>query len=592
MAAFDHAIRGGVFIGAEVGEYVDVVIPMTAAQTYSLANPRIWNFNTTKFEVDKITYYDEAAWTAEFGQPAEEPIYSWECENMNSVTGVNTGDGIVCAEGMRADFAAYTNNFIMPAGNWKGVIYMKLIEKTGNPNAVVTTFDCFTTSAVRQSVTEIKESQFPEEDVYYPIVVNFNNLEEINWHLRISYNGVGTVKYDKFIVLYPEMEIPEAVQEAPDTEKRPEGVPAYDNYEVPLTPENILMSHPKVANVENGTITFDNGTNAQGEIQGLAEKFYMTTGKKIARFYLRPLDDSGNFEFFRLTVMQGYLPLGARAFKASDFAGYVGKSFVVDIPINCDENKAIDIQMNWLGSKSVVVEKIVIKSDDSIDYETHTMQVELDAAGCGALRITPEMMEDVNPIDRVVIQAGDRKLHVLASDLIKWLGDNDSLDIVFGKPSEANAAAMREYATAIGDDGQTMSVFDLHFIQRNAEKGDVVMTEGVFDMEIPIPADMYKGARWDYLFPVACNLTDAGEMEVLKPTVAGGRQYVTISSTTFGSFHLELFDLTNTVYAPGGAGSNDPGDPAPDTGVALPLAALSLAALSGVAILFSRKRKK
>lgn len=596
---FNVDFKGSVFTAGE-NNWQEFTVPFEVFEGERYMNTQLFLSygGVCDLEIDKFSIVK----TGEAIVRPKGPLFQVEAEDMQRLTGLAVGSGVVAIRGMGSTALLFGTDFTLPQGDWDVVVYAKLLSKSGGGDTLAAQFD-FVPGGEDTAImflTDIKESQFPELDTYYPIVIPIQTLKDYqHCQLRIQYPNILDIMVDKMIVVEHGDEIPPAVQDEESDYTRPDGIDPVDSYEVPITPENIVMSSTDTGKVIDGSVVFDAAEHVNGHIQRFNTPVYLTEGEKIARVYLRTPKqvvgsiDSG-YTFVEIMLLENGRPVSIKRMTAVDFYSYTNKPFVFDIPFTANENHAMSVLVKWNGSSSICVDKILFKENKDADIEVHELAM-TQKDGADFISVTTDTIKDFDTIDTISMKTGSGAIMNMPVAFFKeWLKENKAVDITVGAGLEADNQKLEQYVTSFDADVTDLDNFNLSIVLRGeTAEDDYTIKEmaQLIDFLVPVGDHEIKDKTNGVAFVAPV------EGRVFAPVTLLGqeKEYVSFSSGRMGTYYVGLLDNVqqfnpNPTPDPTPNPGTEPGSV--DTGVHFPLlATLALSSLGVFGITVSKKRK-
>ena len=490
------------------------------------------------------------------------PFFQVEAESMPRLIGFPVGSGVVCIKGMGATCALYGTDVNIPAGDWRVVVYMKLLNKSGSGDALAAQLDinCNPGGGAKSILylTDIKESQFAQVGQYYAIVIPISTAVELQHaELRIQYpNNLG-IEVDKLMVLQQGIDVPEPTQDPETGHTRPDGVSAYDEYNVPLTSGNIQFSSSDTGDIENGSIRFNVEEDTVGSVTGETDPIYLTGGDKIARFYLRTPKQvvgtiDGSYTFLELILMKDGIPIALKNYTAADFYAHTNEPLVCDIPFTTDENTAISFAIKWNGSYDTCIDKVIFKSSDETDIQTHILPADEGGPG-NSLTLRAQDISDYSVIDNLQYTfANGLTVTFPVAYISEWLAGQDSVELATTGASKANLNQVRRLLNAFDADLTDILSFDLSIVL-HAGDGDTALDITPYLINMSVPVSGSVSLRSDTRALGYIVLHD-GKVYTPETTLSKDGSNVSLRTGRVGMFYVGL--ISNYVASESGSGSD------------------------------------
>lgn len=407
-------------------------------------------------------------------------LYEFEAEDS---AGINTGtvidDCIVAIKGAGANHIIYGNAFqdeddpkkiVLPEGDYQVVIYAMLLDKTGYGNTKVANFDIDGRSssgaAISISSKDLTEDMFPEINRYYAVATPVTISKALSYaDVRVYFNDVCGMKFDKVVILESGATPEEPRQEDPDDTKPPEGTPIHESYTVPITQDALKLSDERAANIVDGRLEFRKTENVTGDVEGLTERFYLTGGAKNAQFYVRtPSNVSGQYGFFKVTVISGGIPVADERISGDFFTGNANQSILLEYPFIADPDKPIDVRIKWYGNHDIVVDKIVFSAESG----SGAVDKEVTPDENGVVSFTQESLDEVSSIDSFAIKMGNNLVKMPVAYLIEWFeAGYTSVDVTV--KNEDNTE-LKELVTSYPAKTNLLECISVHVTLKSAEE--------------------------------------------------------------------------------------------------------------------------
>ncbi len=535
------------------------------------------------------------------------PLFEVEAERMNSVIGVKTDNGVVCTVGMGSNFALYGTNVKIPPGSWKAVVYMKINEKTGDGDTVVSIFDlnCKPGGAERQQLypTDVTESQFEQTDTYYAIVIPFiNDIELLSTELRMLYTNKVDLKYDKMMILKIDDEVPEPIQEEEEVYERPDGVPAHDKYDVPITPENIEFSSTKSGKITNNAIEFRIEEHNVGDVKSIKNPFYLTNGRKYARFYLRtPNDIAGTFTFLNFTVFNENKLIGDVSLKGDDLTGYANKPYIISMPFDANEHMAINFKISWKGNYDIIIDKIEFTDSTETSNIYHPFKMEADGSK-KSVNLTAADMEGISAIDYLKINKDGIYFVIPAAYVFEWLNKHESIDFSSGNIDTQKSARFSEITDNYSAKIDKLSEFTFT-VTLNSTSNNITLDvmPNYYDVLVPAVEGTITKDNYANFEVISLFMQESGRLNVLRSVITEELDFISFNTKNLGTFYSGIADLTK-LKAEEPEEPEDPTDPdpktpskpgkSPGTGDSMLLFEIVIATFACIVLVFIKKYRK
>ena len=529
-----------------------------------------YNKNMEKeFLLDSVTIQDTALTdtlikTVSFTAPTEDFIRD---SLIKDSSGSNVGDkginGITCVPGMGDGCASWGgSNFTLTNGYYKVAVYMKIFNKSGDNDITIARFDMAGKQygdTVEKSYfsNDIKEGSFLELDTNYRFVFDIyvpeGGMTACQPRLYFMDRGVA-VKYQRLIVsqaLLWEF-IPDAEQDAPELQTRPQGIEATENaYSVPLTADNLDMTTADSGEINNGTLEFRAQKHTPGGVNKLNEDIYLTNGKKKALIYYRTPDNATNGEYGAafFMIIRGSLAVGAVKVTGTELARKTNQIVVAEIEFETvDDRVPVNLKIKWNGQYSIIVDKIVFKSmDDNMSDQKNVM---LSAAGDeshSVMSVKPENLIGVSPIDSFVFEHGNIKVSMSAPEIFEWLNSYDEVCVAVSNPDTEKSALLRKSAESYDYKIKEQKSYSISFsLIKNGEITQVSQLQNPYTITITCDKGQYSDSHWPYVSGlVGYTLDELHGISSANATVnaGGSNAQMTYSLKTIGTFYAGLCDL-------------------------------------------------
>ena len=539
----------------------------------------------------------------------ELPFFTIEAEEMVRRIGLDSNSGVIVAPGMGYSTALYGGSVTIPAGSYKAVVYMRIHTKSGNGNTEAAAFELLTSPNGGPQVvmykTPIRESQFAETGTYYAIEIPFSTAQNlINSQIRIDYPQNLIIEVDKIMILQSTFAVPAAEQDASTNGGRPAGVTAVNSYDVPLVRSNIQFVSNASGALVDDSIQFNINEHIPGAQSNITNKVFLTNGKKIARFYVRTLEQAegllnGSYEFFQVMLLQNGLPVQIKSYRATDMYMYNNRDMIIDIPFIADDQNAMSFAVKWNGSYSIAVDKVIFKDSSDADIKTHNIAM-TKAGDNNSASITSGDLAGFDNIDYIRFTT-DKGVNTIlpVTYFLNWLHENHTVELSVNAVDTQKLAKMKALASLYNKPPEDLAEFDLG-ITLKSQIGDIAIStmHTVVDLEIAVPQNLRGG---NDMRALGYCIQSSNALFTPVTQLAADHSVVTIQTGRLGHHYVALLadasqqiDYDQDKDKDKDADKNkDDGKDVPKTGRTAAAGAFSglLAMASGLLVLTRKKRR-
>lgn len=481
---------------------------------------------------------------------ADDILYTLEAENSpGSNTGVRLDDSIVGIKGSTPDYLIYGTDWTIPAGEYELVYYMMLLDKRGDDSLAVAFSELYgnvddqTTSSI-VGRKDILEGSFAKTFTYYAVRVPYTVLNDMTkTQLRLQFHAVDGIRVDKVLLVKAGAQVPDPVQPPEGDLERPSGVEAHDSLELSLTPENTIFDSPYTGKAVDGRIEFRKSNHTRGKFKGMTDPFYLTSGMKTARIYLRTPDVTwGNYKFFTVNILQGGIPIVNQSFCGDDFKEYTNQSYVFEFSFQADENRAMNLIFDWQGCHDMIIDKVVFSDGSQASNQSIVREMPL----YGSMTLDHADLEQVSSIDHFLIQSTNLTIELPAAYLIEWLqAGYTGVTFTLSEPQQELKKVLNQKAQ-LYDAEKTELVLTQLSVQLESPDGAVPLDElqNPINLIAKVPYSTIRGFGTGRKLSLCYISSDPDQVLLQKSELASNQQTVSVSTTSLGAIYIAAVDLS------------------------------------------------
>ena len=434
---------------------------------------------------------------------AGEDVIIVEAESLEGGSlGMKDATGMIAMAGGGSGHFTHGGDLKLPQGNYKLGIYMKIYktQESVSDTTRILNWDMFYSAGGKEyfpSQKPFTQSDFetPGEFELFelPCVVETNDMSVIQ--CRMWTDNLVDVKIDKYVFIPEgsESEFPPIVQDKEEEEvPLPDGKVAVDTYDFPLSNDTLNFKMDgfgkPTGEILNGSINFSADKFLAGGVSGMkgfpevnsnGTDLYLTSGEKIARFFVRMTDKvmgTGTRECMSLSVTANRFSQGVKSLKESDFKNMQNQTIVFDIPFTAMQGKAYNVSINWTGTKSMVVDKVqIVKAGDPVYAGSNKEVTGVASADGKKYTIDESVIDGMVAIDKVILKDGDAVMQIPLTAISEYMDGAKAIEIVSSDPDSATKSKLENAvsASALVDKMYSAKNFKAYIVKTDDSRSEI-----------------------------------------------------------------------------------------------------------------------